>query len=318
MAGVEPNPGPIYLCPICNLKVTWQNKSVLCSKCKAWCHFRQKNNCSGLKNLRDYDENWCCPKCSAPAPEPETISKIKILQFNCNGLRNKISEILIWMKDKNIKIAAFQETKLNGNIQLNELGDYTIVRKDRQKDAGGGLAFLIHKDIRFQLLPDINNQHIEYQAIQIDNIKFLNMYIPPTSSCTQGYTPSLLRYLPSTDAYILGDFNAHDSLWHSSIQDARGSILADEIGSSNFGVLNSEKATRVPTNGQPTSPDFSLASYSLLPVTEWDTVTTFSSDHLPIVISTSAKLEKSFSENRTFINFNKAKWDDFTKLTEEV
>ena len=38
---------------------------------------------------------------------------IKVLQFNCNGIRNKITEITKWLLDQNIMIAAFQETKLS-------------------------------------------------------------------------------------------------------------------------------------------------------------------------------------------------------------
>ena len=321
MAGVEPNPGPFNpnICPVCNLKVNWSTKSALCSKCKAWCHIRKQNNCSQIVNLREYNKNtWCCPKCINPTTTSVPVTEnIKILQFNCNGLRNKIIEIINWMKKKNIKIAAFQETKLNEDTQINNIGNYTLIRKDRTRDAGGGVAFLIHNSIKFQELPDIQDPHIEFQAIKISNLTIANIYIPPIGSCTQGYIPSIDKYFTNSDALILGDFNAHDALWHSSLQDARGSLFAEEIGNSNFGVLNTEKATRVPSNGQPTSPDISLASYTLLPATEWDTSTTFSSDHLPINITISATIDKSYSEKKTFVNFNKAKWDDFTKFTEE-
>ena len=321
MAGIEPNPGPTNPnCPVCKKIVNWKTKSVFCTKCKAWCHVRKKDNCSGLKNHRDYNNTWKCPPClqqqNIKQPEPEFID-FKILQFNCNGLRNKVTEILNWMKKKEIKIAAFQETKLSEKVQLNDLGDFILIRKDRLKDTGGGVAFLIHKNISFQILPNINDEHAEYQAIKINNIQIINLYIPPTGSCAAGYTPSLSKFLPTSDAIVVGDLNAHDTLWNSSIQDPRGAVFAEEIGNSDFGVLNTEKATRVPTNGQPTSPDVSLASFSLLPVCDWDTETTFGSDHLPVIISVSARIEKSLSEKKTFTNFNKAKWNDYTKLTEE-
>ena len=318
MAGIEPNPGPSNICPVCKIKCNWKSKSVLCTKCKAWCHVRKQNNCSGLKSFNEYHNNWCCPKCYIPNLEDQpAVSKFKLLQFNCNGLRNKIDEIIKWMIEKNIKIAAFQETKLNNNIQLNDLGNFTLIRKDRLTDSGGGLAFLIHNSIQFQSLPSFQDPHIEYQAIKVMNITIGNIYIPPTSSCTQGYIPSISRIFTDSDAVIVGDFNAHDALWHSSLQDARGSLIAEEIGNSNLGVLNSEQPTRLPSNGQPTSPDISLASFTLLPVSEWETHKTFSSDHLPITITISAEIEKSFSERKTFTNFNKAKWPEFTQLTDE-
>jgi hypothetical protein len=242
----------------------------------------------------------------------------KVLQFNCNGLRNKIIEILDFMKDKNIKIAAIQESKLNSNSILPELGDYELIRKDRIKDAGGGLAFLIHKDVRYESLPDLPpDLHLETFGIKVANISIINVYLPPVSSCSQGYVPDFSNILNYNDALLLGDFNAHDTLWHSSINDARGSALAEEIGDSAFGILNCDKPTRLPNTGQPTSPDISLASLSLLPVIEWDTFTKFSSDHLPIQVSIQADFQQYPSEKRTFVNFAKANWEDFTKLTEE-
>jgi len=137
------------------------------------------------------------------------------------------------------------------------------------------------------------------------------MYIPPTSSCDQGYMPSLQNYLPPTDALVLGDINAHDVLWYSSLQDARGSNIADEISESNYGVLNDNTYTRKPKNNQTTSPDVSLASYSLLPHAKWETVTSLGSDHLPILITLTSILKPTLSENRHFINFNKADWNSF-------
>ena len=201
MAGIEPNPGPITPnCPVCKKIVSWKTKSVFCTKCKAWCHVRKKDNCSGLKNHRDYNNTWKCPPCqqqqSINQPEPELID-FKILQFNCNGLRNKVTEILNWMNKKDIKIAAFQETKLSEKVQLSDLGDFILIRKDRLKDTGGGIAFLIHKNISFQILPNINDEHAEYQAIKINNIQIVNLYIPPTGRVVQ-----LVTYHLSPNSYL--------------------------------------------------------------------------------------------------------------------
>ena len=322
MAGIESNPGPDY-CAICKNIVNWTTYSVRCSKCKQWCHVRKNkhNNCSGLDDINKYTPQWCCPKCSKPSQQqqPATVrDNFKLLQFNCNGLRNKIIEILNFLKDNNFKIAAFQESKLNENTVLPELGDFELIRKDRTKDAGGGLAFLIHKNIKYQKLPDLPpDLHLETLGIKINDISIFNVYLPPVTSCSQGYNPDFSALLNMKDSIIIGDFNAHDALWFSSLSDARGNALAELIGDSAFGVLNCDKPTRIPTTGQPTSPDLSLASLSLLPVIEWDTITKFSSDHVPIQISIQADFHQQYSDRRTFVNFDKANWEDFTKLTEE-
>ena len=221
------------------------------------------------------------------------------------------------MKENKIKIAAFQETKLKDESTLSETPNYTLVRKDQKKDAGGGLAFLIHKDIPFQKLPDPPaDPHLEYLGIKVNNISLINIYIPPTSSCTAGYTPNLARYLPQEDGILLADINAHDALWFSQLSDSRGSDLADIIGDSNLGVINEDSPTRLPSNGPASSPDITLASLSLLPYASWETRTSLGSDHLPIIVTLVTDVKPIKSENRTYINFRKANWDKFEEETE--
>ena len=170
----------------------------------------------------------------------------------------------------------------------------------------------------FQTVPDLpDDLHTESLAIKVENLTIINLYIPPSSSCAQGYAPSLLPFLNTDDTLILGDLNAHDALWHSPISDSRGSIISDEIGNSNFATINEDSPTRLPSNGQPTSPDVTLASLSLLPYLSWTTQTELSSDHLPITISLETEIKSIPSENKTFINFRKADWDKFTTLTED-
>ena len=148
------------------------------------------------------------------------------------------------MEENKIKIAALQETKFTEKSKMANTADYTLVRKDRERNSGGGLAFLIHKTIQFQKAPDHpEDPHLESLGIVINNTTIFNIYIPPTSSCTLGYSPSLLPFLQHDDALILGDFNAHDALWYSQLNDTRGSLFADEISNSNFGVLNEDKPT---------------------------------------------------------------------------
>lgn len=193
-----------------------------------------------------------------------------------------------------------------------------MVRKDRGTNKGGGLAFLVHESIHYTPASfNINDPHIEHLAIRINNLLIVNLYIPPVSSCsTANYSPNLTPFLPQEDALILGDLNAHDVLWHSSIQDARGEIFADQINDSNFGVINAELPTRLPKDGQATSPDVSLASLSLLPYASWETTTAFDSDHIPITITLKSDIEPVECDKKNYINFRKANWADFTTQTE--
>ena len=102
-----------------------------------------------------------------------------------------------------------------------------------------------------------------------------NIYIPPTSSCAGGYLHSLNHLMMTTYTLILGDFNAHHSSWYE-----RHPIGEYDIW---LQFLNWDSPTRLPGNANPSSPDVSLASASLINFTNWQT--NLGSDHLPILIS---------------------------------
>ena len=141
-AGIESNPGPpgprryrlttIYECSVCKSIINdKREKSVLCSKCKNWCHYNSiaNKNCSKLKSIHDYDRGYSCPTCSTPpTPTPATTAspplsssasptdsfklEMKIGQININGIQNKSSELSNWLLENNVKVCAVQETKL--------------------------------------------------------------------------------------------------------------------------------------------------------------------------------------------------------------
>ena len=75
---------------------------------------------------------------------------------------------MVWLQKEEIKIAAIQETKLTEKSKLSTNEMYTLVRKDRGKDKGGGLAFLVHKDVPFQLLPSPPDvAHFQVVGVQV-------------------------------------------------------------------------------------------------------------------------------------------------------
>ena len=232
------------------------------------------------------------------------------------------------MEENQILIAALQETWLTEKSKVKSTPNYTLVRKDRKKKnttKGGGLAFLVHKSVPFDNIKQkIFDEHTEELTIAIkskdSSLYIRNIYIPPASSCPSGYTPpykEIFENLGDT-ALVLGDFNAHHELWHSEIdEDTRGTQIADFMTETPFGILNEQLPTRVAHNIN-SSPDITFSTPNLLPTTEWTSDKALSSDHLPIHISLSTEIKLVRSEKRTFINFNKANWLEFTQLTEEI
>ena len=276
------------------------------------------------------------PPSSPPHPSTTTIpqqppdsnnTNLNLLQINLNGIKGKISELLHLMSTNNIHIAAIQETKLTEKSNINVTQDYKLIRKDRGRNKGGGLAFIIHHSINFDKLatPDSlkDDPHLEELSISIpgqeNTLHFRNIYIPPVSSCGQDYTPPINNIFDNLGdtAIVVGDINAHHQNWlNSASDDARGNLISDKIQNSNFGILNEDTPTRVTSNCS-SSPDISLATSSILPSCTWSTKISLGSDHLPIFISLSTNIKTTKAPKRTFINFEKADWPGFTEYTEK-
>ena len=152
----------------------------------------------------------------APPNSPQTF-----LQFNTDGIRTSRTEILTFLNDHKIKIAALQETKLKPTSNPISFPGYHILRKDRTPpDGGGGLAFVIHHSVQYIEIDTINisDAHLEIQAITatVDNspIDIYNIYLPPPSSCDPDYalSESVMEALlghSDADMLVMGDFNAH-------------------------------------------------------------------------------------------------------------
>ena len=171
---------------------------------------------------------------------------------------NKLTELGEFLKRHNVKVAVIQESKLSSNSKTPGILNFTTVRKDRRQGQGGGLLTLIHKSINFAQKPEspetLVEPHLEELTITAmlgdTELIITNVYIPLVSSFTEGYLHSM-DHLMTTDTLILGDFNAHHSTWYSRSTDMRGILLENVVSGSNFGILNWDSPTRLPSNANP-------------------------------------------------------------------
>ena len=113
--------------------------------------------------------------------------------------------------------------------------------------------------------------------------------------------------------------NAHSTLWYTD--DHRGQLIADVISNSDHITLNTNTPTRVPntTLQQTSSPDITTVSNTLYNRTSWTTLHALSSDHLPIITTINIRHDYRLQQNRrTFTNYKKADWTQFTEDTESA
>ena len=92
--------------------------------------------------------------------------------------------------------------------------------------------------------------------------------------------------------------------------------MTDSINGSDYGILNWDSPTRVLPNAEPSSPAYSLASASFITSDSWQTLLTFSSDYLPILIRLQMKMPSNPGLRRTYVNLKKANWDIYRQEVE--
>ena len=101
------------------------------------------------------------------------------------------------------------------------------------------------------------------------NFTTANLYVPPRDSASPHYatldadiTYCIEHITNITDSILSSDVNAHSTLWHSYIDDHRGTLISSIVNISNHITLNTNTPTRVPntTHQQATSPDITSIS----------------------------------------------------------
>ncbi len=86
-----------------------------------------------------------------PQDNHQTPESNALLLFNCSGLQIMIEKIVAFMSREGVWIAAVQETKLNSRSDLLSCAGFNVLRKDREREFGGGLTFRLHNTVQYRL-----------------------------------------------------------------------------------------------------------------------------------------------------------------------
>ena len=96
---------------------------------------------------------------------------------------------------------------------------------------------------------------------------------------------------------IMGDINAHSTLWDRTVEraDRRGVIVENWIATKNMAPANDGSPTHTNrTTGKETAPDTTFVHPSLLDRISWTPVSELGgSDHSPIIITYGTEMKKS-------------------------
>ena len=239
-----------------------------------------------------------------------------ILQWNANGIGSKQTELSIFLKTHNVKVAAIQESKLTAKSRSPNIQNYTLVRQDRRLGPGGGLLFFIHNSVSFTRKPLStmlkNDPHLEELTISIamDNTAHYQRVHPP-GQFLQWTLFTTTRPLTDRHRFIsarrlqCSPFTL--ALWNNRFERQPAGGL-----SQHFQLCSSEYrfTYKAPWKCQP---QFSrcIISINLSHHLVRMAHTTMSSDHLPILIGLQTTATSSPARHRTYINLKKADWTGY-------
>ena len=335
----------------CKSTIKSTNSHIMCLE--EGCTNRVHHKCSEMdKNqIKEYlrgERHWSCKHCltkqlssdhcttfngnlleSKNAREGPKVeqNKLRILQWNCDGIGNKMIELRKRAIDQNLDVILIQETKLDPTNKTPAIPGYAPFRTDRKNKKGGGLITFVKNSVIFEKKGEQSKDATDTQTIRIKMnkkkwIDITNLYCPPATS--QAYDNMNLRLateiIPSSkDSLIAGDFNAHCMIW-DEIQptDTRGEELLDWCIDKELNIINDGSPTRVSRGtGNESTPDVSLSGSSWNNKLSWKVDEPIgSSDHNPIIMEVNAKIKHVSALDRS------AKWKskgvDWQAFTEEV
>ena len=253
-----------------------------------------------------------------------------VLLWNAQSILNKLSEFKNFLISKTPHIVGICETWLRADITP-KFENYMILRADRVGGRGGGVAFLVRKDLKFSLIPlqNFDDGFMEVLAIRVafENCwgNFLLCYNPCKAIRKEEYV-HYFQQIPSPQI-ILGDFNAHHRTWDPKLlrneENVSGKNLFEVIMSQNFCLLNTPgMPTRIdPYTGRESTLDLCFGSGMFSIPFTFTTENNMGSDHFPVLIdyTNTAPLIYQSRRPRWHFNNNNRKWEEFREnVTLEV
>jgi exonuclease III len=249
---------------------------------------------------------------------PKEMSKYSLLQWNCRGLRANFDEFHL-LTTTNPTIVCLQETYIKQTDKFNFRNfDHFSCPSPPAVDgrATGGTSILVKNNIPHSKI----NINTTFQAVAIrvtlhKPITICSIYLPPRSHWTTRELSQLIQQLPPP-IMLMGDFNAHNTLWGDKNIDSNGIKIEDLLMYENLCLLNTKTPTYLhPATGSQTAIDLSICDPSLLLDFSWQVGDDLcGSDHFPIFIEYNKRCDHI---NGQRWKLGKADWTRFQSLCTE-
>lgn len=239
----------------------------------------------------------------------------KIIQWNCRGCIHNYCHIKLILQEHDPICMAIQETHLRPN-QPYSLKNYSMIRREAEggERAHGGVALFLRDDVIFDDLQIRSNLQVVAARVKVPvNITLCNVYLPDANWTLENLN-SIVDQLEHP-FILMGDFNAHNTMWGSIKVDTRGRLLERWLENEELVLLNTGCKTNFNTKSNIFSAiDLTIATCRLLIKVSWKTEDElYNSDHFPIVV----ELDGPKMNDSVPIRWNTRK-ADWTKFSENL
>lgn len=247
------------------------------------------------------------------------VPALKIMYWNANSIKNKIVELYNYMAMNQIDVMCLSETFLKPNDHIISHPDYRWYRLDRTRNSRGGVAILIRRQIRHELLPHLNMRLLETIGIKIflannSTLEIFSTYLPGASasqSIQQYYINDLRRITRSNrnvSYFVCGDLNSRHRSFNCRSSNLAGRLLYDEYMRSDFIVAFPDSPTYIPEDSRRTSSTIDIMiTNSLLQFSSLRCVY-LGSDHNAVRTDVQISAPSILNNNRLVRAFDLANW----------
>ncbi len=242
-------------------------------------------------------------------PQPS----FNIICWNCNGFLTHLPDIQLLIHKYQPKIFALQETHLQPHHQIH-LRNYTIVHQPYTSEtrAKGGVLLAVHSSIHTEELQlNTSLQAAAARLFLTPSITVCSIYLPPSKKIDKTELSDLISSLPSP-FILLGDFNAHNTIWRGQYTNHHGTVLEDCLTTHNLSIVTPPGPTHFSTAHRTWSTiDLIITSASLIgSLSSYLHYDLAGSDHAPIItILSSANLPPP--RRKPPWNFKKTDWSHY-------
>ena len=239
-----------------------------------------------------------------------------IISWNCRGIKPNLPEVQLLIKDNNPVAICLQETYLKNCDHLPTFTNYSGYHrfaKQQNDKATGGTSIYVRNDVPHKEISLPTS--LDVLAVSLNghkNITLCSVYLPPSERVEKAQLQDIFNHLPSP-CLLLGDFNAHNTMWRSRSTNNKGKIMEDFIVGNGLTILNDHSQTYVsPATGTTSILDLAICHPSLYLDYDFKVAQDLhGSDHYPIFLQ---PVSAPAADNPARWKLHKADWTRFETL----